>query len=135
MGTRSLRANSAAAGENSSVLTREAALFRPYINRLRVLSVGQAAELTAEPAEEFTGEFAAEQRNSSGIRRWTHSMILKRLLRVCDWGSIPATFASSITLNATVGCVSPLRINSPTSSRVNFLLNSAATRWLNRIWP
>src|SRR5215469_1721387 len=73
MGTRSLRANSAAAGENSSVLTREAALFRPYINRLRVLSVGQAAELTAEPAEELTGEFATEQRNSSGIRCWTYS--------------------------------------------------------------
>jgi hypothetical protein len=68
MGARSLRANSAAAGENSRVSTREAALFGPYINHLRVLSVGQAAELTAEPAEELTGEFAAKQRKAANRR-------------------------------------------------------------------
>jgi hypothetical protein len=125
MGARSLNANSAAAAENSCVSTREAALFKPYINHLRVLSVGQAAELTGEPAEELAGEFAAEQRNSSGIRAhnyrptgswraeahfsvWltfgsplAYPIIFKRLLRVCESGRIPATLASLVTLNAT----------------------------------
>jgi hypothetical protein len=43
-------------------------LFYLCINHLGILGDGSAAELTGEPAEEFAGEFAAEQRNSSGTR-------------------------------------------------------------------
>ena len=41
--------------------------------------------------------------------------------------------AASGTLNAMTGCVRPLRVNAPTSSRVMLSLRRAAARWLSRI--
>ena len=41
--------------------------------------------------------------------------------------------AASGTLNAMTGCVRPLRVNAPISSRVMLSLRRAAARWLSRI--